>query len=849
MQNPKKRQRVLTIYGSFMAVCSLLVLGGILLSPSEPGNTILFGLSTPRLIFALGLLVIFFLFAFIATKSIRNRDWAEKIFNQWFGKSRFSDALVWISGISFGLGWIGTFVPAYRLGRFENYWIRIQPAMIFLLLASAATLIVFFMNRGNISFADLKSSKTLRRTLWLFILCSMVLGLMLYSRFGMYSRDDFWYGAGVPVLVPQLLGAILGGTIFFAFEKKIDFKHRDLVMFLLIFGITAFLWAREPLQKGFSFIGPYPPNKVLYPFYDAAIFDEASQFALIGQRLIFYGGYFIERPLYLSFLVYLHGIFGQDYIILMAVQAAMFAILPALIYMIGKTLNMRAVGFATALIAMFRGINSIAASNMLDTATPKMMLTDFPAAIGITLIVWLTCEWLKSPAKKWMYAVWIGGTLGLTLMIRTNALLLLALIPLYALFIFRVDWKKWLSHSFLIVLAVIAITLPWELRNRSLGIGMYEPILAKFRSVILQRYSPPDESGISIGESKVTLKSWEALSVLYAGNGTIQPGNACDSVACFVPNHFLHDIVTSILVLPTSPSMEDLRHTVKVNNPYWHKSWKGTFAASALFFFLLNLFLILLGIMAFWERSRFLGIAPLAIFMFYNLSNAFARTSGGRYIVPIDWILTLYFLMGIFQIIILSLAALGNHWQLESEPNELVTNQSRFISNKPLKAIIALFILVGIGILVPLSEHLYPKRYENLDIKQTLMSDKQKLDTAGLDLNSLEAFLKNGNAAALVGRALYPRHFVANQGEAVFYPNLPLDFPRTTFDLIGPDGGQGVILPGDIHELPHASDVIVIGCKEKDYFDALAVILLDENGSIYTREPAPVMQCPLQQPD
>jgi hypothetical protein len=263
---------------------------------------------------------------------------------------------------------------------------------------------------------------------------------MLTSGFGVSAAEDYWYGAGVPLLGSQLIVAILSGIFFLQVAKRWNFQRSDLVIFLLIFGVTAVFWAREPLEKSFLFIGPYAPNRVLYPFADAALFDTASQFALIGQKFLFYNGPFFERALYVSFLVYLHSLVGQDYGQLMALQAAIFAVFPALVYLVGRSLNMRAVGFAGAMTALLRGGNSIAASNMIDMANPKMMLTDFPTAIGMVLIVLLTIEWLKRPQQKWHYAVWIGGIVGLTIMLRTNTLLLLVLIPLYVLLGFLPEW-------------------------------------------------------------------------------------------------------------------------------------------------------------------------------------------------------------------------------------------------------------------------------------------------------------------------------------------------------------------------------------------------------------------------
>jgi len=67
--------------------------------------------------------------------------------------------------------------------------------------------------------------------------------------------------------------------------------------------------------------------------------------------------------------------------------------------------------------------------------------------------------------------------------------------------------------------------------------------------------------------------------------------------------------------------------------------------------------------------------------------------------------------------------------------------------------------------------------------------------------------------------------------------------------VAGPTGQHSVILPGDdFRYFPHASDVLVLGCNNQNYVDAFAVIILDENGTLYTRQPVSELQCPLQQP-
>lgn len=853
MQKFSSSQRIFLAYGSFVAICSILILNRIFSSSSEPSNTYIIGLSIPRLLLVLGLLITFIFFTSITIKALGDQGWAEKTLEEWFGGGRSSRVTIWLGGISLGLGWIGCFLPPNRVGTLVNYWISLRPIMIFILIVSLATMAVIVIKRIRFGIHDLKISKIHYPPILLFLVSLLILGIMFYSGFGIRMVDDFWYGAGVPILAPQLLLTIFCGIFFLHFEKKFKRDQSDIFIFLLIYAITAIFWVREPLQGSFLFLGPQPPNYVLYPFADAAIFDSASQFALIGQGIL--NGQSFERSLYSSFLVYLHILAGQDYEKLMAIQAGIFAIFPALIYLIGKSLNIRAVGFAAAIFAMWRGINSIAASNMIDMANPKMILTDFPAAIGLAIIILLTCEWLKSPAQKSYYPLWIGGAIGFALILRTNILILLVFMPLYAFFRLWPDKKRWLISSVLIMVGMIAITLPWELRNQSRGGILYGSYLTKFQYVIQQRYLSPSKPGGALpqpNEQGLALFSFKNTNVILemSRNATDSAQNTriCDNVFCFAPNHFLHNIVTSILILPTSFQMDDLKHTVKDAYPYWRPDWDGSFTVSALFFFVLNIFFIVIGVSIAWSKLHMPGLTPFAVFIFYDISSGLARTSGGRYLVPIDWIISIYFLLGVFQLIIWFANAIGIKWELFS--TALKGDVSQSIDSRNLSSfVVILAALFGLGSLIPLSESFQQPRYKNIDVTQALLDHEQAVTSAGMSISDIDLFLKNTNAELLIGRILYPRYYPIDRGEIFLYPFVSMGFPRTAFTLIGPNGDQGVILPGDVPKyFPHAADALVLGCNEEKYLDALAVIILDESDAIYIRSPKSDLQCPLKQP-
>jgi len=115
MQKIKESWNLFFIYSSFIAFVAIFILGGMLLSPSEPGNALFLGLSFPRLLLASGLGLAFAFFAFLSMKALRDRPWAERTSEQWFGKSHISKGIIGLAAIGFGLGWnFGHFIADQR---------------------------------------------------------------------------------------------------------------------------------------------------------------------------------------------------------------------------------------------------------------------------------------------------------------------------------------------------------------------------------------------------------------------------------------------------------------------------------------------------------------------------------------------------------------------------------------------------------------------------------------------------------------------------------------------------------------------------------------------------------------
>jgi hypothetical protein len=162
-------------------------------------------------------------------------------------------------------------------------------------------------------------------------------------------------------------------------------------------------------------------------------------------------------------------------------------------------------------------------------------------------------------------------------------------------------------------------------------------------------------------------------------------------------------------------------------------------------------------------------------------------------------------------------------------------------------SLLILVILFGTGSLVPLAEKLHAPRYADFNFTKTLQEHETKIASAGLTLDQINTFLKVPGSEMLVGRTLYPRWYKAGQGEIAFYPYTVMEFPRAAFVLIGPKGTDAIVLPSETPKhLPHAEDVLVIGCREQNYVDALAVVFLNSKQTVYMRSPMSELTCPLR---
>ncbi len=611
--------------------------------------------------------------------ALGRRGWAENIAGRFIPSGPAWTGWTRIAGAACLIFCLVACLPAYRFGAYALYFARLQPWLVWAMLASLQTLLVLLVTglaRSGMTRAVWKRLLREEKTALIASLVVLALFLAFWLVVGMVrlglTRDVFWDKTGVPLLNLQVLAALAISLLAVVVGPAALRAGRpglrptgpwlDAAIFVAIWAAAALAWNGTPQTHSHFAPGPYPPNYEYYPYSDAMNYDLDAQFPLIG---IDQGGkgLAVDKPLYSTFLVYLHAIAGQDITAVVSLQVIALAVFPALLYLLGKALHSRAVGLFVAALAIFKEINAIRGSLIIWTvSTPKMLMSEFPTAVGLALLCLLVFLWLRDTHKKPWYAMAAGGVLGLLTMLRNNPWFLLPVIILIAGLAYGRQWKRWLAASGLFILVLLIAIAPWEWRNYRVRGEPFHFLTTLQTTIWENRYLPAiptaaaptgqaPESVVPGVQStpQALLPSQGPANPAGPGSG---PLSRYGEVFFFVANNFSHNLIASALTLPTALAANDLDHTINGQGAasLWAVDWNGRLSLEAAVLLLVELALMALGIGFCWSRWKIAGLAPLLISLAYMLALGLARTSGGRYIVPVDWVTYFYFGLGLVQV-------------------------------------------------------------------------------------------------------------------------------------------------------------------------------------------------------
>jgi len=788
--------------------------------PSDTEGGVLFGLSAFRLA------GIVFLFAWIAfavylsMQANRNITWREKHLDSLF-TSRAGDLYLIISLLAV-LGGQALLAILWGLSQdrsvftYVAYATRLAPLLNLVSLAGIEFIAWIAFNRRYARESIKAANNSLLHKVWLvWIVLGVLAAFVALTGLGIVpDKTGEWGLPGVPLLEWQIMVACLACVAVLLWESKSgsNTKHADLWISLALWAGILLLWLSQPVNPNFSALPPRAPNFEIYPFSDAQVYDEFAQSLLIGNGLK--GKEIPPRPLYITFLAFLHLVAGQEYTRVIAAQLVFLALLPVGLYWVGREMYGRPIGVAIALLVGFREQTSnVAASFANGLSYSKLYLSEVPVTIPLAFFTFLAIRWVRAKYSNYLAFI-AGGVLGIGILIRTQAVVALPMTILIALLMDRKSFYPILRSALLMTLAVVLAASPWLIRNyQNTGHLIFDSPFTQTIN-LAQRYSRMNgiEADALRRSDETDIEYNDRLISIFKDAVSQNPKEAVRVVF----NRIFNNCVDNVLLLPLRNDLNSPQELLQPTRAFWEE-WNGKPTTSQTILLAFYLFLLGLGFSAAWKRLGLLGLLPLGINLLYNVWTSLALLAGQRFLVAMDWSIYMYYMIGLlvlignFMLLMESARASFLTW---AGSLDLDLSQPLNVSTRPWSHFLlagALFLFVGAS--VPLSEAVFPQRYPPATQDQIINEfiTSPAFSASNLNAACIQQTISTNGLIALRGRALSPRYYESGEGE--FTDKLgyrPGEQPRLLFYLTGDYYGLIIL---NVNEtpgfFPHASDVIV----------------------------------------
>jgi hypothetical protein len=655
---------------------------------------------------------------------------------------------------------------------YVGYVNRLSPLLdlMAVVLAEIAALILFLAFREKTEYKNFLKSFSAKL---LIVLALLGITALYISQTGMgiapIYKGDWARGLpAVPLLEWQILLACLFcvGMVFVETNQKILTTPRlDFWIGLIIWVAASSLWLSQPIVPNSSALGPVAPNFEIYPFSDAQTYDEFAQSVLIGNG--FGKDKIPQRPLYIVFLVFLHVVAGQDYAGVIVLQSLVWALFPVVLYFFGREFFGRPVGISIALLVILRDFTSNLVSPFTGNISySKLYLSEIPTAMLLILFLLVGIRWIKSGFPLFSGFL-MGGTLGVAMLMRTQVVVAFPMILFSA---FLVQPKKLALITKGALLASIAIVMaisPWLWRNwKMTGQLIFDNPDSQMANLAL-RYNRLNGINVDILPLPGELNSEYNARLLNLATQAFHQNPA--GIVKGIINSFVNHGVSNILLFPLRNTLKDFGELWTPAVPFWQK-WEGRPTPSQSMLLTFYVLLFGLGLSVAWQRNGWLGFLPLAVNLFYNLWTSIALLSGQRFLLSMDWSISLYYMLGLFALLSIFFFMLqrGRPMILRWYESNAFSFVPQTGNKKWVQYVFAGVLFLGVGALLPLSEMAFPQKYPPVsrDVALNRVASSPSLKQANLDVACFKKFVAENRSSLVQGKALYPRYYEVGGGES-----------------------------------------------------------------------------------
>lgn len=642
------------------------------------------------------------------------------------------------------------------------------------------------------------SIKKIIRSPLFYIECAALLlfGVVLLTGIGNQSDSMGWRQPGSPLLVWQVAIALAVGFGYWLLERRypgLCNRKMDAVWIVLIYLVAVVSWSGLPLQKAYTAPGVRPPNREVYPYADALFYSLSAESVLSGFGLANWS--VVPRPLFLTGLTYVFQAAEGDYGRIIQLQTMALAVIPVLLYFIGKKVFNRPLGVTLAVLAIFREVDAVLSSRAIPVSNSKLILSDLPALLVFLLFTLAVIHWLEPTNRKPVAPVLVGGALGALVLIRTQAVLLLPVLLILAVFKeYRQKRWQWLRAGGLLLITFILTLTPWLVRNYVVTGQLVFDDSKTQTDVVVGRYT-------GFLEEEASQDFNGGLFQVFLLSLKTNPGEVIHTFF----NHFFRNVICTLLVIP--PDLRGNSLAMLYQPEGWWYSPGLILTAGQVAGMLLVLLLIVTGIYALVKAGGLPACIPLFFFIAYNASNSIARNSGGRYNLPVDWVGYFYFSAGILYLLSVVWQAVfpGSMPAGHAEVRPLRAGKPRIAG---IIGAMGLFLLLGASI--PLTEIAFSsgRQPSTLDLEEYSAKDPVLAE-------AISGLLADPRNQIIHGKALYPRFYRGDQGEggSGWIAYAPQTYNRIGFEIIHAGGYTGVIYPtnSSVDYFPNRAEVVLIG--------------------------------------
>jgi 4-amino-4-deoxy-L-arabinose transferase-like glycosyltransferase len=842
----KHKQAAFSWFLAVVVLQSLPAVWSIVKIPVDPKNIFLLGLTRARfallgIIAALDLLAVILLFS----KNLRKKTAAA--FTSSKNAQQVAQSVAFILTVFF---WIALWLPKYRLGDFWEEYERLRPFLLWLGGAGGQ----FFLLLRIFSLENSARYKEKHKPVSTSAIVITVFATLCMAGFFLFLKNNVNFSSGIiepapaPVTPLQLfLLWLLVTLLLWAGGKKALFSKPLSILitavFLYLLCAALFLSVRLPC-KG-DFVGIYPPNYTCYPDSFDAVYQVGSLYTYYGEGI--YNQWFTDKPIYMFFLTACQWIAGTRLEGYMTVQVLFLSLLPPVIFLLARRISNYYAALLAAGITIITQYNAILLYSKLGGVNILIAATEIFTALLLACAAWLLFKWFRKPERP-LYIFSAGIVLGLATLSRFNAALVIPFIGMAILFHHRKNkWPVLRSPVFFVLGLTIALA-PWFLINPMVTPGWENPYAEKIRTIFMERsaYQGGDEipgnipvttAGSSITPSEFNTGSYGAAEMETAAP---QPQSGQEQrFTTQVLLHYANNITSAFFALPVNTIFDS--SDIITNQSFWDRDfqaiWRKPLTSINLLLFCSSICLFVWGAYRCWREHGFGGLSPLIIFLGYHFGNSLALTSGGRYLLPVAWIVILYFITGLIDLTKKVLQNLGISFDRsehqpdrESKPSNLAT----FLHKTGFQA--AAILLLALPALALPFLSMLPDQLPEEHTPETEEMLYSSLD-GKISKSILDNFVKDDNSTIVEGVLFYPQ----------YYSESRYSFARdkNVFEslILGKDH---VYISYMWHQKPEyfsdGSRVLIAGCTaidrivwnmDRKVIQSYAIIQLDNEGSIY----------------